>query len=76
MEHAIDPCYLDIVRRSGMTEHISETDALATIKLMNESDVEKSVNSLLPLVREVVSFSDRLAIYRLGAQVCIDAAET
>lgn len=68
----VDPCILSNARRSGLTEYMSDVEALATMKAMQMDVVETTVEALMPLVvGQPESMRDTL--YEVSLGVCITA---
>ena len=55
-----------------MTEYMSESDALAAIKILAGDSVEEMIRAVSPLVADVNKREDRMLIYKLGAASCIE----
>lgn len=74
VEHVVDACYLDGIRRRDDAELFgSEQEALEIVKLLNAGPIQQMIEAVLPLVagqdRET-----RMAIYEFGAATCARAA--
>ena len=72
IEYVVDPCYKVGVRDNELTEYMSESDALAAIKILAGDSVEEMIRAVSPLVADVNKREDRMLIYKLGAASCIE----
>ena len=57
-------------------EGVSDQQMLELLKLMQVSNIEKSINALMPVVSKAESTQARALIYELGKQTCIQAARS
>ena len=74
IEHVVDVCYLDSVRRSGTADVAGgEQSALELIKILNVEEIDGMVEAVLPLVAGQ-DRATRMAFYAVGADTCIQAA--
>lgn len=70
----VDPCMLSSVRSAGLTEFVSEAEALDLMKTMQTEVVETTVAALVPLVTGQPAAA-REQMYAASLNICISSAE-
>jgi len=73
VKYVVEPCYLDAVMRNRV-EGVADQQMLELLKIMQSDETEKMVNALLPVISKAKSAQERLVIYEIGKQTCIQAA--
>ena len=76
MRYTVDACYLEIARNSNMAEEHGMTleEIVDLMKTLQAENVTKVVSSIEPLIKNIESRQERMAIYVIFKKLCIDAA--
>ena len=76
MQYTVDACYLEIARNSNIEEEYGMTleEIVDLMKTLQAENITKMVPSIEPLVNNMESRQERMAIYAVFKKLCIDAA--
>lgn len=72
MRYVVDPCYTELVNRTGLNQSISTKEAVEMMKILANDAIEDMITNTIPAVTGK-SLKERKKIYSFGRQVCMNA---
>ncbi len=71
--YTIDPCLLAIANKNGVQDGwLSDEELLALMKGNMVEELEHTIEVSKSFIREDMSFSDRMSVYKILSSMCID----
>ena len=72
IENIIDPCYrLGVRTNPELVEYMSEDEALKSLKIMANSNIEQMISALSPMIPELDVTIGRERAYEMGLGACV-----